>query len=246
MYRLVSFFIAATLLTSCQSATQQVADEEIDRETTVSSADTSASEDGTERQGAVATDSGDAPTVESSHSDDETTTDDASEDPAREALIVLDEGEEGSADGMLNRSGGLGERRGSGERESRGYGEHHAQSEEESPPASGHPTVIPGTPRVHGNIESEVIQRVMRRYRSQLRDCYETILAEGDGFSGRLVIAATISSTGEVLEGRVTSADFERPGMEECVLERLREWDFPEPRGGGIVRFQYPFLFQLD
>jgi hypothetical protein len=252
MHRLMCFFVAATILTSCQTATQQVADEQEGGETVASRSTTStSSERETERQELAGADS-DRASAESPHVDDETTANDTSEGSAGGALVVFEGEEEDSEIGTLNSggignsNGALGARRGSGERSSGGYGELHEQSEEESKPTSRQTSVIPGTPRVHGNLEPEIIQRVMRRYRGQLRDCYEATLAGGDTFSGRLVVAATISSTGEILENRIASADFERQELDECVLEKLRDWNFPEPHGGGIARFECPILFQLD
>jgi hypothetical protein len=33
------------------------------------------------------------------------------------------------------------------------------------------------------------------------------------------------------------------PDVEACLVSRVRQFRFPEPRGGGIVRVNYPFRF---
>ncbi|MBX5480316.1 MAG: AgmX/PglI C-terminal domain-containing protein [Myxococcaceae bacterium] len=32
--------------------------------------------------------------------------------------------------------------------------------------------------------------------------------------------------------------------VEQCILSRINRWRFPEPRGGGVVAVNYPWIFR--
>ena len=119
------------------------------------------------------------------------------------------------------------------------------------PPASERPgDHIPKVmPRRHsasvmGSLDRSIIQRVIRRDLAAIRQVYERQLKQNPNLSGRLAVSFTIGATGQVTQVSVSGSTLNDPQIERGVAQVVRRWRFPAPRGGGIVRVTYPFVFQ--
>ena len=53
----------------------------------------------------------------------------------------------------------------------------------------------------------------------------------------------TIAATGQVIASVMQTSSVGSPRVENCVVQAVRRWEFPKPRGGGIVIVTYPFVF---
>lgn len=96
---------------------------------------------------------------------------------------------------------------------------------------------------VMGSLDKEIIRRVIRDRRPQVRTCYEAALRRNAHASG------TVSVAFRVENGRVTSARVERDAindaeMQDCLLDVIRTLAFPTVPHGGLVTIHYPFTFQ--
>ncbi len=103
--------------------------------------------------------------------------------------------------------------------------------------------VIPRDPILDGGLDREIVQRVVRQHRGELKACYENELQKDRRLGGELVIKFTITGKGDVISAVTSGGDFRNPTLESCITKRIRRWIFPEPRGGGIVIVKYPFRF---
>ncbi|TVR02207.1 MAG: TonB family protein [Deltaproteobacteria bacterium] len=103
--------------------------------------------------------------------------------------------------------------------------------------------VTPGNPEVRGQLDREIIQRVIREHRREIRACYEAELQRNENLRGRVAIEFVIAPDGSVASAQVAESSLNSREVENCVTNRMRRWRFPEPRGGGIVRVTYPFDF---
>ncbi len=81
----------------------------------------------------------------------------------------------------------------------------------------------------------------MRRSRAQIKYCYEKQLVVNPGLSGRVTVAFTINAQGLVV---VAKASGLHPKVDRCIANVIRRLRFPKPRGGGLVRIRYPFVFK--
>jgi len=105
------------------------------------------------------------------------------------------------------------------------------------------PTVITGTAEIRGQLDRDIIQRVVREHRREIRACYEAELQRNPDLEGRVSMAWIIAPDGTVSASRVESSSLNSNAVEECMARRIRQWRFPEPLGGGIVNVTYPFVF---
>ncbi|MEZ4458225.1 MAG: AgmX/PglI C-terminal domain-containing protein [bacterium] len=94
-----------------------------------------------------------------------------------------------------------------------------------------------------GGLDREIIKRVVRQHRSEVKDCYERELQKDRTLKGELVIKFTVSGKGDVISSVSQGGDLRNPTMEACINQRIRRWVFPEPKGGGLVIVKYPFRF---
>lgn len=105
------------------------------------------------------------------------------------------------------------------------------------------PVVVPGAPAVTGALSKEMIRRVIRRHRREVKYCYEQELIKNKSLSGRITIQFTISGTGRVAGAVPAGNTMGNAAVANCIVGKVRRWVFPEPKGGGIVVVKYPFVF---
>lgn len=103
--------------------------------------------------------------------------------------------------------------------------------------------VTPGRPEVEGQLDREIIERVIRQHRREIRACYESELQRNPSLEGRIVVGFVIDPTGQVARASIGTSTMNNNAVEECIALRVRRWRFPEPKGGGLVRVNYPFTF---
>ena len=120
------------------------------------------------------------------------------------------------------------------------YGRNAGQLDER---ATVVPKVIPGRPVVSGSLDREIIRRVIRRHRREIKYCYERELIKNKSLAGKVIVSFTISGTGAVVAASAKGGTLGNAAVSSCVASKVRRWSFPEPNGGGIVRVTYPFVF---
>ncbi len=128
--------------------------------------------------------------------------------------------------------------RGGGGRGGGGYGKGAGDLGERN---SRVPKIVPGNPQVQGSLDREIIKRVVRQHRGEIKFCYEGELQKNKGLEGRVTVRFTISATGSVVSAVVKESSLNNASVERCITDKIRRWIFPEPKGGGIVMVNYPF-----
>ena len=94
---------------------------------------------------------------------------------------------------------------------------------------------------MQGSLDREIIRRVVRQHRGEIKFCYEGELQKNKGLEGRVTVRFTISATGSVVSAVVKESTLNNAAVERCMTDKIRRWIFPEPKGGGIVMVNYPF-----
>ena len=105
------------------------------------------------------------------------------------------------------------------------------------------PKIVTGKPMVSGSLDKEIIRRVVRKHRNQVRYCYERELQKNPKLAGRVTVRFRIVASGNVSHAEITSSTLDNQSVERCLVNRHRRWRFPEVRGGGIVTVNYPYVF---
>ncbi|HUB09936.1 MAG TPA: adventurous gliding motility protein GltG [Myxococcales bacterium] len=101
-----------------------------------------------------------------------------------------------------------------------------------------------GNPIVEGSLDKELIRRVIHQHRNQVRFCYESELVRHQGLNGKVTVKFIISANGSVQRASVDQTTLGNATVESCIVSRVYQWQFPKPKGGGIVVVNYPFLLK--
>jgi TonB family protein len=105
----------------------------------------------------------------------------------------------------------------------------------------GNPTVAEDL-NVAGGLDPELVRRVIKSHRDQIRYCYEVELARNASLAGKLAVKFTIGAEGEVVSSQVAESNLSSADLNRCVTSRVQSWVFPKPKGG-VVSVRYPFVF---
>ena len=94
---------------------------------------------------------------------------------------------------------------------------------------------------VVGSLDREIVRRVIRQHRKHVRECYKRGRKKNRELQGRLLLELLIDPQGNVKLARVPKSDLGEV-VTECVTQSAKQWKFPKPKGGGVVRAEYPFV----
>jgi hypothetical protein len=94
---------------------------------------------------------------------------------------------------------------------------------------------------VRGNLDKDIVRRVVRQHLNEVRYCYEEALARKPTLAGRVVTQFTIGPTGKVIVSVLQSSTLGVPAVESCIVAATKRWLYPAPAGGGLVSVSYPF-----
>ena len=95
-----------------------------------------------------------------------------------------------------------------------------------------------------GSLDKELIRQVIHRNRNQIRFCYESLLQRFPKLGGKVAVKFVISGNGNVIQSTVAQSTSGNAQLDKCVAGRVHTWNFPKPKGGGIVIVTYPFIFK--
>ena len=93
-----------------------------------------------------------------------------------------------------------------------------------------------------GVSNKEIIRRIIRRHIDEVKSCYEEELSRLPNLGGRIMVQFTIAASGQVIASVLQQSTMKNAHVETCAVEAVRRWQFPKPRGGGIVIVSYPFV----
>ncbi|HZW89935.1 MAG TPA: AgmX/PglI C-terminal domain-containing protein [Myxococcaceae bacterium] len=93
---------------------------------------------------------------------------------------------------------------------------------------------VPGDPTLN----------LVRSHRPEIERCRAEAIATGRVPIGKVVIKWQIGANGRVAAAETLSDDTKAPSLAVCLLARIRAWEFPPPKGGGVVFITCPFQFR--
>jgi len=103
---------------------------------------------------------------------------------------------------------------------------------------------IPGKTTVMGGLTAEEVGKVVKKHWLEVKYCYEKELQKNPALQGKVAVNWTINPLGEVSEASVRETDLGNSDAESCIVAVVRRMVFPQPRGGGVVNVNYPWIFK--
>lgn len=109
---------------------------------------------------------------------------------------------------------------------------------------SGGVGILEEETQIVGGLDKDVIAQFIKARLGQILYCYERELSAQPDLYGKVAVKFTIAGTGLVSERQVNQSTLANLRVENCILQKISAWKFPEPRGGTNVVVTYPFLFK--
>ena len=102
------------------------------------------------------------------------------------------------------------------------------------------------SPEVTGSLDWHVIARVVKHYSRQLRACYTKELAKTKDLEGTATITWNITKDGNVSSAVLKESTLNNKNMESCLINSIKFWRFPAPKGGGMAKVEFPISFTCE
>ncbi len=91
-------------------------------------------------------------------------------------------------------------------------------------------------------LDADVIAAIIKRYMPQIENCYETRLNQDQTLKGKVTVSFQIMPDGSVKSPKVVEATLRDKLTHVCITNKIKNWKFPRPRGGGVVDVTKQFI----
>lgn len=111
-------------------------------------------------------------------------------------------------------------------------------------PSSPSEIVKQGKIKVKGELDAEIIRRIVRSHINELRACYRHELNQKPDLKGSLTIDFIITAEGKVASSVVKKSRLGSAKVESCFAKAHRRWKFPKPTDGGVVTVSHGYQLE--
>lgn len=94
---------------------------------------------------------------------------------------------------------------------------------------------------VEGGLDRDQIIAVINRNKGQIIYCYEKGLQAQPRIGGRVAVDFVIGPSGRITRAKVAQSSLGSSSVENCMIARMKTWQFPRPVGNVNVDVLYPF-----
>ena len=93
-------------------------------------------------------------------------------------------------------------------------------------------------------MDKDLIRKVIAGHRDQIRFCYEMALQTSPALAGKVSVQFAVATSGAVAAARVENSSANSNALGDCLVSRVRTWQFPVGKLGNGYRVTYPFVFK--
>ncbi len=108
------------------------------------------------------------------------------------------------------------------------------------------PKVRQGKAQVRGELDRDIVRRIVRAHINEVRHCYNRGLSEDPSLQGKATVEFVIAGSGKVSSSTLQDTSLSDRTVGECIAKAVQRWKFPKPSGGGTVTVAYPFVLSSD
>lgn len=94
-----------------------------------------------------------------------------------------------------------------------------------------------------GELPKAVIKAYIATKMGAIKACYQKGLQSNPDLSGKIKVKFLIQPNGAVNPAKIDDSSINNDGVENCVLNNVKAWKFPQAKGGGVTTVVYPFVF---
>ncbi|MFO7566611.1 MAG: AgmX/PglI C-terminal domain-containing protein [Enhygromyxa sp.] len=103
------------------------------------------------------------------------------------------------------------------------------------------PVVQPTTAKITGDVDKDLIRRIVRAHINEVRSCYNAGLTRDPTLDGRVTIQFSIVGSGKVASSVVQENTTRDSQVANCIAKAVKRWKFPRVNSGGTALVSYPF-----
>jgi hypothetical protein len=103
------------------------------------------------------------------------------------------------------------------------------------------PEAAAGKADVKGDIDKDLIRRIVRAHINEVRSCYNSGLTKNPNLEGRVTIQFSIVGSGKVASSTVQENTTKDSNVGNCIAKAVKRWQFPRVGNGGTAMVSYPF-----
>ncbi len=97
---------------------------------------------------------------------------------------------------------------------------------------------------VDEGLTKEEVAKVIHSHMNEIRYCYESAILADPSLAGKVLVDFKIGAQGSVATAQTTENTMNNVQVGGCLVGKLKNWKFPQPRGGVQVAVSYPFIFK--
>jgi hypothetical protein len=90
-------------------------------------------------------------------------------------------------------------------------------------------------------LTADEIESVVADHEPQIDGCYDQAT---EAPKGRVLLTLVIGDQGQISRVGIKKSTLGSETVEDCVVEKAFDWEFPPPRGGGVVVFDVALVFE--
>ena len=94
-----------------------------------------------------------------------------------------------------------------------------------------------------GELPKAVIKAYIATKMGAIKACYQKGLQSNPDLSGKIKVKFLIQPNGAVNPAKIDESTIGNDSVENCVLNNVKVWKFPQAKGGGVTTVVYPFVF---
>lgn len=97
---------------------------------------------------------------------------------------------------------------------------------------------------VDEGLTKEEVAKVIHSHMNEIRYCYESAILADPSLAGKVLVDFKIGAQGSVASAQAAENTMNNTQVGGCLIGKLKNWKFPQPRGGVQVAVSYPFIFK--
>jgi outer membrane biosynthesis protein TonB len=94
---------------------------------------------------------------------------------------------------------------------------------------------------VPASLEKDQIADTVKAHIPDVKFCYDEALKKKPDVEGEVDVTITVLPTGAVSDVKKANTTAKFPPLEDCLVTKVKAWQFPKPAGTGNFVFTYPF-----
>jgi hypothetical protein len=78
----------------------------------------------------------------------------------------------------------------------------------------------------------------------EVEDCYNNFLKKNPETLAKMTVVLAVGPNGQVQKVSIAASDLRQPTLEACIIQKVKNWNFPLLAGKGTMTLTVPLVFK--